>query len=98
MEQQQDKRIFHSLRKHVDKLLAAGAAITARDPVTILADGQTLKIKHGMMVGYAGFPDPIEPAIDPELHEAVRQRAGDQCCQQLNQAISALANDASPAG
>ena len=93
MEREHDKRTLHALRKHIDNLLAAGALITARDPVTILADGKTLKIKHGMLVGYSGFLDMVEPIVDHEWPDALRQMAIDLCLQQLDQAINALENN-----
>lgn len=90
MERRQDKRTLHSLRKHIDDLLSAGATITARDPVTILADGKTMKVKHGMLVGYSDFLDLVEPIIDHEWPDALRQMAADLCLKQLDQAVSAL--------
>ena len=74
-------------------MLAAGALITARDPVTILTDGKILKIQHGMLVGYSGFVDMVEPIVDHEWPDALRQMAIDLCLQQLDQAISALKNN-----
>jgi hypothetical protein len=90
MERQQDKRTLHALRKHVADLLAAGALITARDPVTILAEGRTLRIKHGMLVGYFDSLDLVEPIVDHEWPDALRQMAINLCLQQLDQAVSAL--------
>ncbi|MCQ4314136.1 hypothetical protein D7241_01880 [Stutzerimonas sp. VN223-3] len=93
MEQQPDKRTLHALRKHIDELLAAGAMITARDPVTILADGKNLMVEHGMLVGYSSFLDLVEPIVDHEWPDALRQMAIDLCLQQLDQAINALENN-----
>ncbi|MCQ4308777.1 hypothetical protein NA645_12360 [Pseudomonas stutzeri] len=92
MEQQRDKRTLHSLRKHIDELLAAGATIIARDPVTLVSDGQTLKVKHGMLIGHSGLLDLVEPLTDHQWPDALRQMAIDLCIQQLDEAIRALEN------
>lgn len=97
MEQQRDKRSFHALRKHVDELLAAGAVITSRDPVTIVSAGETLKVKHGMLVGYSRFLDMVEPITDHEWPDALRQMAIDLCIKQLDHAIEALERDCASA-
>nr|WP_217474978.1 hypothetical protein [Stutzerimonas stutzeri] len=93
MSSRQDKRRLHALRKHIDELLAAGATITSRDPVTIVSAGETLKVKHGMLVGYSGFLDMVEPTADHEWPDALRQMAIDLCIKQLDQAIEALQRD-----
>ncbi|KJH80621.1 hypothetical protein MCB86_16250 [Pseudomonas sp. KSR10] len=97
MEEQQDKRTLHALRKHVDEMLAAGATIVSRDPVTLLRDGQTLKIRHGMLVGYSALLDLVEPISDHEWPDALRQMAIDLCIQQLDEAIRALEDKSAPA-
>lgn len=63
MEQQPEKRRLHALRKHVDELLAAGAVIVSRDPVTLLCNGQRLKIRLGMLIGYSALPDLVPPLV-----------------------------------
>lgn len=73
MEQQQDKRTLHFLRKHIDELFADGATVVARDPVTLLYKGQTLRIKQGMLVGYSGLLDLIEVISDDEWRDAQHQ-------------------------
>lgn len=54
MSEHKDLRRYPSLRKHVDELLAEGAVITDRDPTTLIADGQALKARCGMLVGDDG--------------------------------------------
>lgn len=93
MEHRQDKRTLHALRKHIDKLLAAGAVITSREPVTIQSAGETLKVRHGMLIGYSGFADMVEPVTDHEWPDALRQMAIDLCTKQLDEAIRALETD-----
>ncbi len=93
MEWQQDKRRLHALRKHIDDLLAAGATIVARDPVTLVSDGQTLRVKHGMLVGHSGLLDLVEPLTDHQWPNALRQMAIDLCIQQLDDAIRALESE-----
>ncbi len=90
MERRQEKRTLHALRKHIDKLLAAGAQIISRDPVTILSAGETLKVRHGMLIGYSGFLDMVEPVTDHDWPDALRQMAIDLCIKQLDQAIESL--------
>lgn len=89
----QDKRTLHALRKHIDELLDAGANITARDPVTIVSAGETLRVKQGMLVGYLELLDMIESVADHEWPDALRQMAADLCIRQLDQAIEALSRD-----
>jgi hypothetical protein len=43
-----------------------------------------------MLVGYSDFLDLVEPIIDHEWPDALRQMAIDLCLKQLDQAISAL--------
>lgn len=90
MDSTRDKRALHALRKHIDGLLDAGAVITSRDPLTVLSAGETLKVKHGMLVGYTDILDMIEPVTDHEWPESLRQMAVDLCVKQLDQAIEAL--------
>ncbi|MGK9064743.1 hypothetical protein [Stutzerimonas chloritidismutans] len=90
MSEPQDLRKHHALRQHIDELLAAGAAIIARDPVTLIVDGQTLRVRHGMLIGYSGVLDLVEPARDHEWPEALRQMAIDLCLKQLDSAIEAF--------
>ncbi|MCI0915658.1 hypothetical protein JNA64_00600 [Pseudomonas stutzeri] len=90
MDPRQDKRTLHALRKHIDELLASGAMITSRDPVTIVTAGETLKVRQGMLVGYSGFLDMVEPAADHDWPDALRQMAIDLCIKQLDQAIETL--------
>ncbi len=97
MNRREDKRTLHALRKHIDELLATGAVITSRDPVTILSAGETLKVKHGMLIGYSGFLDMVEPVTDHEWPAALRQMAIDLCIKQLDQAIEALEGRRLPA-
>ncbi|WP_417776093.1 hypothetical protein [Stutzerimonas xanthomarina] len=90
MKSTQDKRVLHALREHIDELLNAGAVISSRDPLTIVTAGETLKVKHGMLVGFSQILDMIEPVADHEWPEALRQMAVDLCIKQLDQAIEAL--------
>ena len=90
MDSTRDKRALHALRKHIDGLLDAGAVITSRDPLTVLSAGETLKVKHGMLVGYTDILALIEPVTDHEWPESLRQMAVDLCVKQLDQAIEAL--------
>ena len=92
MKSAQDKRVLHTLRKQVDALLDVGAVITSTDPLTIVTAGETLKMKHGTLVGYSQILDLIEPVADHEWPEALRQMAIDLCIKQLDQAIEALNN------
>lgn len=96
MDQRQDKRTFHALRKHIDALLAAGAVISSRDPITILSTGETLKVMHGMLIGYAGSLDMVEPVTDHDWPDALRQMAIDLCVKQLDQAVEALERGLTP--
>ncbi len=90
MESTRDSRVLHALREHIDKLLNAGAVISSREPLTIVAAGETLKVKHGMLVGFSQILDMIEPVADHEWPDALRQMAVDLCIKQLDQAIEAL--------
>ena len=87
---QPDNRKLHALRRHIDELLASGAAIVARDPLTLLCDGQTLRVKQGMLVGYAGLLDLVGPITDHEWPDALRKMAADLCIKQLDEAIRQL--------
>lgn len=64
MNEQHELRRFTSLRKHVDELLCEGAVITARDPTTLLFEGQALKARHGMLVGDADINDSSTPIMN----------------------------------
>jgi hypothetical protein len=77
MDQRKDKRSLCALRKHIDDLLAAGAVITARDPVTILSKGETMRVMHGMLISYSGLLDMVKPLSDHEWPDALRQMASD---------------------
>jgi hypothetical protein len=97
MDQQQDNRTLHALRKHIDELLCDGASIVGRDPLTLLCEGQTLKVKQGMLLGYSGLLDLVEPVSDHEWPDALRQMAVDLCIQQLDEAVRGL-DGAAPVG
>ncbi len=91
MSKGQDKRRLHALRAHIDDLLADGAALVGRDPLTLVcANGQTLRVKHGMLVGYSGLLDMVEPVSDHEWPDALKQMVIDLCIQQLDEAIRRL--------
>lgn len=64
MDQLEDKRTFHALRTHIDELLTAGAVITSRNPVTIHSAGETMKVRHGMLVGYLDRLNRLPPVAD----------------------------------
>lgn len=93
---QPDNRKLHALRRHIDDLLAGGATILARDPLTLLCEGQTLKVRHGMLVGYSGLLDMVGPITDHEWPEALRQMAADLCVKQLDEAIRQLQRTPTP--
>lgn len=97
MRSARDKRVLHTLRKQVDALLNVGAVIVSRDPLTVVTAGETLKMKHGTLVGYAQILDMTEPVADHEWPEVLRQMAIDLCIKQLDQAIEALNNVSAPA-
>lgn len=97
MDESQDVRQFHALRQHIDELLAGGAVITARDPVTLLLDGQTLRVKQGMLISHSGFLDLVEPARDHEWPAALRQMAIELCVKHLDEAIKAFETGEGPA-
>lgn len=63
MDEDKELRQYHSLRKHVDELLAEGAVITDRDPTTLVADGQAFKARCGMLVGDEGANDSERPGV-----------------------------------
>ena len=90
MNQQQDNRILHALRKHIDELLCDGATIVGRDPLTLLYEGQSLKVKQGMLLGYSGLLDLVDPVSDHEWPDALRQMAVDLCIEQLDEAVRGL--------
>lgn len=86
----EDKRKLHALRKHIDSLLADGAAISSREPLTLTHAGQTLRVKYGMLVGHYQLPDMVEPIIDHEWPDTLRQIAAGICMRQLDKALQAL--------
>ncbi len=88
-ELREEKRTLHALRKHIDALLASGAVITQRDPLTLLDGGQVLRVKHGMLIAYYKSLALIEPTTDGEWPESLREMAADLCCRQLDDAIEA---------
>ncbi len=61
MNEQHEMRRFPSLRKHVDEMLSEGAVITARDPTTLVFEGQALEASCGMLIGAADVGDSSEP-------------------------------------
>lgn len=89
-----DKRKLHALRKHIDELLEAGAVIRQREPLTLLHGGQTLRVKHGMLVSHNEFPDLVDPIADHEWPDALRQMAVELCLRQLDQALQAAVEEA----
>lgn len=90
MNQRKDKRSLFALRKHIDGLLAAGALITTRDPITIVSVGETMKVQHGMLISYTGLADLVKPATDHEWPDALRNMASELCIEQLEHAIEFL--------
>ncbi|MBF7728630.1 hypothetical protein [Pseudomonas sp. N040] len=46
-----EQREFHAMRAHVAQLLAKGWVITSRNPLTLVRLGQTVVIRHGMLIG-----------------------------------------------
>ncbi|WP_019341169.1 hypothetical protein [Stutzerimonas stutzeri] len=97
-EQREEKRKLHALRKHLDALLASGAVITQRDPLTLLDGGQVLRVEHGMLIAYYKSLGMIEPATDGKWPESLRELAADLCCRQLDDAIEAAVEDNPPRG
>ena len=71
-------------------MLAEGAVFTGRDPLTLLFEGQTLRVRHGMLISYSGFLDLVEPARDHEWPEALRQMAIELCVKHLDEAVKAV--------
>ncbi len=86
----EDKRKLHALRRHIDALLANGALMTKRDPLTLLHAGQSLRVKHGMLVGYYEVPELIEPIADHDWPDTLRQLAADICMRQLDEALKEI--------
>lgn len=88
-----DKRKLHSLRKHIDKLLASGATIVQRAPLTLHHEGQTHRVEHGMLVSHSEMLDLVDPIADHEWPEALRKMAAELCLRQLDQALRATVED-----
>lgn len=97
MDRRKDKRSLYALRKHIDDLLVAGAVITARDPVTIVSAGETMRVQHGMLISYTGLADLVKPVSDHVWPDALRKMASDLCIKQLEQAIASLERNSRPA-
>jgi hypothetical protein len=45
-----EQRSLHSMRKHIDLMLAKGWSITGRDPLRLESAGRTCVIRHGMLI------------------------------------------------
>jgi len=85
----EEKRKLHALRKHIDELLANGAVIKQRDPLTLIDGGQVLLVNHGMLICHRKPLAMTEPAKDHERTNALREIAADVCRRQLDEALEA---------
>lgn len=45
-----EQRSLHSMRKHIDRMLARGWSITGRDPLRLESAGRTCVVQHGMLI------------------------------------------------
>ena len=88
-ELKEEKRKLHALRKHIDTLLASGAVITQRDPLILLDGSQVLQVEHGMLISFYKSRALIEPTINHEWPESLREMAADLCRRQLDEALDA---------
>ncbi len=48
-----EQRKYLALRAHISELLAAGARIESREPLTLRVNGQRLRVRHGMLIGHS---------------------------------------------
>ncbi len=86
----EDKRKLHALRRHIDVLVTNGARVTKRDPLTLQHAGQTLRVKHGMLIGYYDFSGGIESITDHDWPDTLRQMAANVCTCQLDEALKTV--------
>lgn len=83
-----DRRHLHSLRAHIDALLAAGASLEGRDPVRLSLNGQTFLVRHGMLVSENDDLDVLETLSNVAwTSERQREQAIEMCRYELEQAI-----------
>ncbi|WP_417539499.1 hypothetical protein [Marinobacter sp.] len=83
-----DKRQLHALRAHIDALLAAGASLEGRDPVRLSFEGETLIVRHGMLVSETDHTGVIETLSDIKwTSERQRNQAIEMCLHHLTQAL-----------
>lgn len=87
-ETRDEKRKLHALRKHIDEMLAAGAVIEKREPLTLSHSGQKIHVKHGILVSYVELPELV---ASQQCSDSLRQIAVNICLQQLNDALTATA-------
>jgi len=88
--QEEDQRELHALRKHIDCLLSSGATIIQRDPLTLAFEGRTLTVQHGMLINDGGFRDLVAAIADHVWpSNQLRSLAIEICLNQLDQAIKA---------
>ncbi|WP_417780659.1 hypothetical protein [Stutzerimonas xanthomarina] len=83
-----DKRKLHALRAYIDALLAAGASLEGRDPVRLSFEGETLIVRHGMLVSENDQHAVIEALSDITwASERQRNQAIEMCLHHLTKAL-----------
>ncbi|MCF7200945.1 hypothetical protein [Pseudomonas oligotrophica] len=87
MEFHDERRSLHALREHIDCLLARGAVIRRREPLTLELNGRQMTVEHGMLIGEKGALDLIRLLASMKWDNAERNRVIGICLQQLDQAI-----------
>lgn len=45
-----DKRKYHAMRAHIDKLIAEGWSISGRDPVRIERGHRVMEVREGVLI------------------------------------------------
>jgi hypothetical protein len=45
-----EQRRLHSMRKHIDLMVARGWSITGREPLRLESAGRTCVVRHGILI------------------------------------------------
>ncbi|CAM5339146.1 putative protein OS=Stutzerimonas stutzeri OX=316 GN=CXK95_08325 PE=4 SV=1 [Stutzerimonas stutzeri] len=83
-----NRRQLCELRAHINSLMEQGASLAGRDPVRLSFNGETLVLKHGMLVTEHAKHDLIEMLVNTEWPcEQQRNLLLETCLHHLTQAL-----------
>lgn len=86
--ERKERRHCMALRNHINQLLTGGASLIGRDPVRLVYRGQTMTVRHGVLLSEPTSEELMNALTQLTDSDDLRATAIDICLRHIDEAMA----------